>query len=126
MRKYLDNCLTVFTLLVFSPVSTTLAAPFACADADPVADGRQPRIGLVLGGGGARGAAHIGVIRELERMQIPIHAIAGTSMGAIVGGLYASGMTVDEIEMFLLDTNWPNIFDPDTRREHARGSRHSA
>jgi NTE family protein len=55
------------------------------------------RVGLVLGGGGARGAAHIGVLKELERLQIPIDAIAGTSMGAIVGSLYASGKTPDEL-----------------------------
>ncbi|MEJ2256141.1 MAG: patatin-like phospholipase family protein, partial [Woeseiaceae bacterium] len=56
-----------------------------------VAVAERPRVGLVLGGGGARGAAHIGVLRELERLRVPIDAIAGTSMGAIVGGLYASG-----------------------------------
>ncbi|MGI9221703.1 MAG: patatin-like phospholipase family protein, partial [Woeseiaceae bacterium] len=54
-------------------------------------DVARPRIGLVLGGGGARGAAHIGVLQELERLRVPVDAIAGTSMGAIVGGLYASG-----------------------------------
>ena len=53
----------------------------------------RPRVGLVLGGGGARGAAHIGVLKELERLRIPVDAIVGTSMGAIVGGLYATGMT---------------------------------
>ena len=63
--------------------------------------GDRPKIGLVLSGGGARGAAHIGVIRKLEELQIPIDYIAGTSMGAIVGGLYASGLSVDEIEKVL-------------------------
>ncbi len=52
---------------------------------------REPRIGLVLGGGGARGAAHIGVLKVLEREHIPIHAVAGTSVGAVIGGLYAAG-----------------------------------
>ncbi len=52
-------------------------------------------IGLVLGGGGARGIAHVGVIRVLEELRIPIDYVAGTSMGSIVGGLYATGMTVD-------------------------------
>jgi len=69
--------------------------------ADDVTPSDRPRVGLVLGGGGARGAAHIGVLRELERMRIPIDAIAGTSMGAIVGGLYASGMSVDALEMLV-------------------------
>ena len=56
------------------------------------------KVALVLSGGGARGAAHIGVIRALEEQHIPIDYIAGTSIGAIVGALYASGYTPDEIE----------------------------
>ena len=60
------------------------------------ADGR-PTICLVLSGGGARGAAHIGVIKVLEELRVPIDCITGTSMGSIVGGAYASGMTVDEM-----------------------------
>ena len=53
----------------------------------------RPRVGLVLSGGGARGAAHVGVLKVLEQMHVPIDAIAGTSMGAVVGGLYASGLS---------------------------------
>ncbi len=66
----------------------------------------RPRIGLVLGGGGARGAAHVGVLRELERRRVPIDAIAGTSMGAVVGGLYASGMSPDELEDIVVTLDW--------------------
>ena len=61
-------------------------------------DDPRPRIGLVLGGGGARGAAHISIIKKLESLNIPIDCIAGTSMGALIGGLYASGMTSAELE----------------------------
>ncbi|NWJ50938.1 MAG: patatin-like phospholipase family protein [Bacteroidetes bacterium] len=61
----------------------------------------QQRVGLVLSGGGAKGVAHIGVIRALEANGIPIDYIAGTSMGAIIGGLYASGYTTDEMEAIL-------------------------
>jgi NTE family protein len=57
----------------------------------------RPRIGLVLSGGGARGAAHIGVLKVLEEMRVPVDYIAGTSMGSIVGGSYASGNTVDRM-----------------------------
>lgn len=64
------------------------------------------RVGLVLGGGGARGAAHIGVLKELERLRIPVDVIAGTSMGAIVGGLYAIGMTADELEQLVGSLDW--------------------
>ncbi len=58
---------------------------------------RRPRICLVLSGGGARGAAHVGVLRVLEELRVPVHCIAGTSMGAIVGASYASGMGTDEM-----------------------------
>jgi NTE family protein len=66
----------------------------------------RPRIGLVLGGGGARGAAHIGVLKELERLRIPIDAIAGTSMGAIVGGLYATGVNAEELQLLVSSLDW--------------------
>lgn len=82
-----------------------LAAALSAADA---AEGE--RIGLVLGGGGARGAAHIGVLKVLERERIPIHAIAGTSVGAIIGGLYASGYTPDEIEAIVTSIDWQDVF----------------
>jgi NTE family protein len=58
----------------------------------------RPRIGLVLSGGGARGAAHIGVLKVLEELRVPVDFIAGTSMGSIVGGSYASGNTVDQMQ----------------------------
>ena len=66
----------------------------------------RPKIGLVLSGGGARGGAHLGVIKMFEMYNIPIDAIAGTSMGAFIGGLYASGMSSYEIEEMLVATNW--------------------
>ncbi len=70
----------------------------------------RPRIGLVLSGGGARGEAHVGVLKVLEELHIPIDAIAGTSMGAVVGGLYASGMSATEIEHLLLTVDWQDAF----------------
>lgn len=76
------------------------------------------KVGVALSGGGARGATHVGVLRELERMHVPIDYIAGTSMGAIVGGLYASGMSLDDIEKVLLTTDWDSIFsDRPDRKE---------
>ena len=60
-------------------------------------------VGLVLSGGGSKGVAHIGVIRALEEEGIPIDYITGTSMGAIIGGLYASGYSPDEMEALLAD-----------------------
>ena len=78
----------------------------------------RPAVGLVLSGGGARGAAHIGVIRVLEELNIPIDCIAGTSMGSIVGGLYASGMTSDELEETVLNIDWNEALEDDPRREN--------
>lgn len=66
----------------------------------------RPRIGLVLGGGGAKGAAHIGVLRVLDELQVPIDCIAGTSMGALVGGTFASGMPAAEIERVTSSIDW--------------------
>ena len=59
---------------------------------------RVQKVGLVLSGGGAKGVAHLGVLRALEEAEIPIDYICGTSMGAIIGGLYASGYSIEEIE----------------------------
>ena len=72
----------------------------------PLSAQDRPKIGVALGGGGARGAAHIGVLRVLEEMNVPVDYITGTSMGAVVGGLYASGMSPDEIEEALTTVDW--------------------
>ena len=69
-----------------------------------------PRIGLVLSGGGARGSAHIGVLKVLDDLGVHVDAIAGTSMGAVVGGLYASGLSGREIESLMTAVNWSDAF----------------
>ena len=66
----------------------------------------RPKVALVLSGGGARGAAHIGVIRYIEELGIPIDMVTGTSMGAIVGALYAVGYTADEMDSLLMTRDW--------------------
>ena len=66
----------------------------------------RPKVGLVLGGGGAKGAAAIGILKELEREKIPVDYIAGTSIGAIVGGLYAQGYRADDLEKLFRSQNW--------------------
>ena len=80
--------------------------PSALLAAPPVSEPPKPRIGLVLSGGAARGLAHIGVLKALEEQGIKIDAIAGTSMGAVIGGLYASGYKIDELEKLALGINW--------------------
>ncbi len=92
--------------------TTTLAAiPQRCP---PVEE--RPCIGLVLGGGGARGGAHLGVIKQLEALHIPVDIITGTSIGSFVGGLYASGLRPDEIEQILLTTDWNEGYRDDPNR----------
>jgi len=78
-------------------------------------DGR-PTIGLVLGGGAAKGLSHVGVLKVLEDNQIPVDVVAGTSIGAIVGSLYASGYTVDEIETIATELDWNGVFADGTER----------
>jgi NTE family protein len=70
---------------------------------------KRPRIGLVLGGGGARGLAHIGVLRILENENIPIDIISGVSVGALVGGLYAAGVEVEKLENIAQNIGWEKI-----------------
>ncbi|MEE4382444.1 MAG: patatin-like phospholipase family protein [Pseudomonadales bacterium] len=77
----------------------------------------RPTIGLVLGGGGARGSAHIGVIRVLEELNIPVDCVAGTSIGSLIGAMYATGMTADELEEVMLGLDWDDLFVDDTQRE---------
>lgn len=72
-------------------------------------EARRPKIGLALSGGGARGAAHIGVLKVLEELRIPVDYIAGTSAGAIMGGMYASGLSPEEMKHSLLSIDWNDI-----------------
>lgn len=74
--------------------------------------------GLVLSGGGARGLAHIGVLKVLEEVGMPIDAIGGTSMGAIVGGLYASGYNAAQLEAIVLEIDWVGLFSDQVSRRH--------
>ena len=83
----------------------------------PLAWAEEIRTGLVLSGGGARGLAHIGVLKQLEEQNVPIHAIAGTSLGAVIGGLYAAGYSAAELEKIALDLDWQNALSDNPARE---------
>jgi NTE family protein len=85
----------------------TLGSGFSYAQATPE---RRPKIGLALSGGGARGFAHIGVLKVLEEARIPVDMIAGTSMGSVVGGLYALGYSPSELEQTVTTIDWPELF----------------
>ncbi|MEW6744413.1 MAG: patatin-like phospholipase family protein [Planctomycetota bacterium] len=71
---------------------------------------KEPKVGLVLSGGGARGAAHIGVLKVLEELRIPVDFVIGSSMGSLVAGLYAYGLSPAEIEAVLLAVDWESVF----------------
>ncbi len=86
------------------------------AQDDETANLKRPKIGLVLSGGGARGAAHLGVLKVLEENQIPVDVIAGTSFGALVGGLYASGYSADELTTILEDIDWQAVLSSEAPR----------
>lgn len=76
----------------------------------------RPKVGLVLSGGGARGAAHIGAIEALEEMNVPIDFIVGTSMGAVIGGLYASGVPIEQLKHDFSKLKWDDIFSYNIKR----------
>ena len=78
---------------------------------------QQAKIGLVLSGGGAKGFAHVGVLKAIEKSGLQIHYIGGTSMGAIVGGLYAAGYSANEIEKIITEINFYELLqDKNPRR----------
>ena len=84
----------------------------------------RPKVGVVLGGGGAKGAAHIGVLKYMEEMGIPVDYVAGTSMGSIIGGLYAMGYTPEELTQLIASMDWSqyigNKIDRPMMSEEAR------
>lgn len=87
-------------LCLFGSVATN-----AMAQTESQPESRE-KIAVVLAGGGAKGAAHIGVLKALEELRVPVDVITGTSMGSYVGGLYATGMSADEIESFIETVDW--------------------
>lgn len=106
-----SDCKPHFLVLVCALICASFLSHSAHADDSNLsAEKSRPKIGLALSGGGARGAAHIGVLRVLEENQIPVDYVAGTSMGSIVGGLYATGMSPDEILEAIESIDWDDVF----------------
>lgn len=92
-----------------STALTQAQAP-APAPQAPQADAGRPRVGLVLGGGGARGAAHIGILEVLQQLHVPVDCIVGTSMGGLVTGAFAAGQTPAEMSEALANADWDAMF----------------
>jgi NTE family protein len=103
----------LIALLLPAAVSAAFAQQPA---ADPTAVPQRPRIGLVLAGGGAKGGAHIGALKVLEELRVPIDCIAGTSIGALVGAGYATGQPAAEIEKFVTGIDWASVIGGVGRR----------
>lgn len=98
-------------------ITCVLAFPFSQAAAQEVQRAR-PKVGLVLSGGGAKGFAHIGVLKVLEEAGIRVDYITGTSMGGIVGGLYAIGYDAKSLERLVLEQNWSDLLNDEFSRRN--------
>lgn len=105
-------------ILIFSLISTSsvkaiseeeIFKEYLWSEVNVLTPPKRPRIGLVLGGGGARGLAHIGVLRILQEEGIPIDVITGTSVGALIGGLYAANVPIEKMERLAEDIGWEKI-----------------
>ncbi len=107
MRRFLSWCASLL-IVSLATVATAAAA----------AELERERVGLVLSGGAARGLAHIGVLKALEEQGVVIDAIAGTSMGAVVGGLYAAGYRVAELEQLATEVDWQQALSDAPSREN--------
>ena len=113
----------IFVLLAINCIPICASQP-----SDGLECVERPKVALVLSGGGARGAAHVGVIRLIEELQIPVDIVTGTSMGAIVGALYAIGYTADEMDSLMMTRDWklllsngvPRKVQPFALRENER------
>jgi NTE family protein len=106
------------------PLALALAAFVAAAvtvlpeaHAQPAAKTARPKVGLVLGGGGARGGAHLGVLEVLEELRVPFDCVAGTSMGALMSGAYVAGVSPPEMKETISKTDWAALFDDSAGRD---------
>ena len=116
LRHRTISCLLAFPLCLVAPVMPNRAV-------EPAESGAGSAVGLVLAGGGARGAAHIGVLKVLEELRVPVDRIAGTSMGAVIGALYAVGYSPRQMEEILGRIDWHTVFRdlPNRRQISFRG-----
>ena len=108
MKVFVRNILVAMLVLI----------SFTAFANETIAVRTRPKVGLVLSGGGAKGAAHIGVLKYLEENGIPIDYIAGTSMGSIVGGMYALGYSADEILAIISSVDWNRLISNDVERRN--------
>ena len=104
---------TLILFLAFTGMSFRMAAAGSYQDDG---ESHRPKVGLVLSGGGAKGMAHVGVLKVLEEAGLKIDYIGGTSMGSIVGGLYAIGYDADSLQKIVLTRDWEKLLSDDISR----------
>lgn len=109
--------MTTLGLVVSAATAAAESARNTDAPASPDAPATRPRLGLVLSGGGARGAAHIGVLQVLEQLRVPVDLVTGTSMGSVVGGLYASGLSPEDLSRVIQAIDWVDVFEDKPARQ---------
>ena len=105
-----------FLIPVLGLLAAVLAGP-GLAVAQDAAGAKRPKVGLVLGGGGARGGAHLGVLEVLDELRVPVDCVAGTSMGALVGGAFVAGIAPADMRETIAKTDWNTLFDDSAGRE---------
>ena len=95
--------------------------PPVCAQTAPSTgpESARPRVALVLSGGGARGLAHIGVLKVLRDLKVPVDIVVGTSMGSVIGGAYAAGRSIDDLEAIVRATAWDDVLSDRSTREQS-------
>jgi NTE family protein len=98
-------------------VLVTLATLFVPSVQGQQSTSERPKLGLALSGGGALGLAHIGVLQYFEEHHIPVDAVAGTSMGGLIGGFYATGMNSQQLEKVVKAANFDEILTPGANYE---------
>lgn len=113
--RYLSSIATVAVCILLTPI-TFPPSPAHGQRLKPFKFEKRPRVALVLSGGGAKGIAHIGVLKVIEEAGLDIDIITGTSMGSIVGGLYASGYRAAELEKLVLSIDWDDLLNDEISR----------
>jgi NTE family protein len=114
-RRDFKTCSLLAVLLCVAVAGDAWGGGQSCGQPQEVTG--RPRIGLALAGGGGKGWAHIGVLKVLEEMHVPIDCIAGTSAGSIIGGVYASGLSPEEMEKIVIASDWGVIFEDRAPRQ---------
>lgn len=117
LRRFGPPLLALLLACLCGPLPLTARAQDTSTDTASPPSPPRPRIALVLSGGGARGFAHVGVLRVLEQLRVPVDIVVGASMGAVVGGAYAAGRPVAELEAFVRETDWAMLVSDRASRQ---------